>query len=82
MDPLDQVRVVGTVEAAVTRTALNGIVDGADSTNGSCGVVLGTKCGGPDEVGRASEATEWVLAISRMLRNAGHREGMQHLQQE
>ena len=80
--PLEQVRVVGVVRAAIGGDAGHPRVDGAHRRACGLGLLRGAVRRGRQEAGRALEPAPGVLAEVRVVGDAGHRQRVHRLQEQ
>ncbi len=80
--PREQVGVVGEVGDTVVGDPAHRLVHGEDALDRRVGLGPGPVGREPDEVRRLEETAERVLAVARVLRDAGHGVGVQHLDEE
>ena len=80
--PREEVRIVREVGDAVVRDAAHGLVHREHPLDRRVRLVPRAVGREADEVRRLEESTEGVLAVARVLGDAGHRVGMKHLNEQ
>lgn len=77
--PRQQVRIVCLIRLAIRAGSGDSVVDGSHLSNGSFGHLNRAKRGGREEISGSLQPSPGVGPIIGVLRNTGHREGMQAL---